>query len=187
MSTVAFNNGVSTVAFNNGVRDTVNFDFAWRFSHATEPRYDQCSFEQNVNYGKGYIWQGSLDSKEECCNECANRETCRAWDWNGHTCFVKDNDDEKQVQVGKWSGRLAGRSNSTEPAQSSVTFNDTAWAVVDTPHDMGLSQQAHCMQGGRRLQTVGSFAHNCTGWYRKHYHLPAAWKGSVVWVYFEGI
>ena len=25
------------------------------------------------------------------------------------------------------------------------------------------------------------------GWYRKHFNVPAEWKGSSVWVYFEGI
>ena len=30
------------------VRETVNFDLAWRFRPAVEPRYQQCVFEQNV-------------------------------------------------------------------------------------------------------------------------------------------
>ena len=25
-----------------------------------------------------------------------------------------------------------------------------------------------------------------TGWYRKHFKLPAAWSGKSVWLYFEG-
>ena len=73
-------------------RETVNFDFAWRFQQAAEPRYQQCTFEQNVNYGVGYIWSGVTATKEDCCNECVNRDTCRAWDWNGHFCWVKVRD-----------------------------------------------------------------------------------------------
>ena len=33
-------------------RETVNFDFAWRFQRAVEPRYPQCAAaQQGVNYG----------------------------------------------------------------------------------------------------------------------------------------
>ena len=37
-------------------RETVNFDYAWRFQAAVEPRYEMCTFEQNMNYGVGQIW-----------------------------------------------------------------------------------------------------------------------------------
>ena len=47
-------------------RQTVNFDFAWRYQPAAEPRYERsCTFEQNVNYGAGYFWTGVVGSKEE--------------------------------------------------------------------------------------------------------------------------
>ena len=26
-----------------------------------------------------------------CCNECANHDTCRAWDWNGRWCWLSEN------------------------------------------------------------------------------------------------
>ena len=28
---------------------------------------------------------------------------------------------------------------------------------------------------------------NCSGFYRKHFKLPASWKNGVTWVYFEGV
>jgi hypothetical protein len=31
-------------------REVVNFDFAWRYQAAVEPRYRQCVFEPNVSY-----------------------------------------------------------------------------------------------------------------------------------------
>ena len=31
------------------------------------------------------------------------------------------------------------------------------------------------------------FGNNCSGWYRKHFSLPATWEGGVTWVYFEGV
>jgi hypothetical protein len=80
-------------------RETVNFDFAWGFQRAAEPRYQQCTFQQNVTYGTGQIWAGATASKEECCNECANHETCRAWAWDGHECLVRDNSAASSVEV----------------------------------------------------------------------------------------
>ena len=58
-------------------RQVLNFDFAWRYAEGVEPRDSQCSYEQGVNYGRGYIWQGATASYQECCSECANRPTCK--------------------------------------------------------------------------------------------------------------
>ena len=79
---------------------------------------------------------------------------------------------------------------------------------------MARSRQAECLGGGRRRRkraevaggggdaggdsavaaqepitppAITPFVNNCSGWYRKHFALPAAWKDGVTWVYFEGI
>ena len=181
-------------------REVVNFDFAWRFSHALEPRVRECEFEQGVNYGEGYIWQGVTASYQECCNECANRQTCLAWDWSDsdRTCFVKDNAAAKKIEQGRWSGRLAAPwpVNDSTPAQAQHDFNDSAWEIVDTPHDYGRDRELRCLQGGRRRRSLlqdadfasdgpVTFDHNCSGWYRKSFFLPAAWSAGVTWVYVE--
>ena len=266
-------------------RETVNFDFAWRFQRAVEPRYPQCAAaQQGVNYGSGQIWAGATASKEECCNECANHETCRAWAWDGHECVVRDNSAESNAQVtcaagtklgggsihaanltsvqaavlwcrassrcagftahtpscsgsgggeeeqqyefhdswgvqhkstspgwaswvvprppppGHWSGRLSPPwpVNATPPAQSSASYNDSAWEVVDAPHDFGRTRMLHCQATGRRRRlelaalgaapSVGAdFVNNCSGWYRKHFSLPSEWRRGVTWIYFEGV
>ena len=37
-------------------RDTVNFDFGWRYAPVQEQRYlAQCTFVENMNYGQGNI------------------------------------------------------------------------------------------------------------------------------------
>eukprot|EP01051_Picozoa_sp_SAG22_P009089 SAG22_NODE_732_length_7583_cov_3.250134_1_plen_111_part_00 len=82
-----------------GSREMVNFDFAWRFHRAEEPCYHQCAFELGANFGTGQIWAGITASKEECCNECANHDTCRAWAWNGHSCVVRDNSPLLRLRV----------------------------------------------------------------------------------------
>eukprot|EP00729_Bicosta_minor_P007835 gene7834-393_t len=201
-------------------RQTVNFDFGWRHTQSIEPRYGQCgaAMSQQYQWGQGYIWQGRTPSWEECCNECANRETCRAWDWNGRICYVKDNAEGPNPSQGRWAGKLElpwpAANASTIPPRAQVTFNDEGWGVVDAPHDMARSRQAECLGGGRRRRkraevaggggdavgdsavaaqepitppAITPFVNNCSGWYRKHFALPAAWKDGVTWVYFEGI
>lgn len=181
-------------------REIVNFDFAWRFEPAVEPRYEQCTFEQGVEYGTGQIWYGQTSSKEECCNECSNRETCRSWYWNGRWCVAKDNADSKKAAPGRWSGRLSAPwSANAAPLRSTEKYNDSAWELVDAPHDFGRKRMLNCQADGRRRRLESetdvasiadaepAFVNNCSGWYRKHFKLPAEWRTGVTWVYFEGV
>ena len=88
-------------------RDTVNFDFGWRYAPVQEQRYlAQCTFVENMNYGQGNIAAVNTDSKEACCSECANREDCLGWDWNGKICYLKDNAEGGRAEKGRWSGKL---------------------------------------------------------------------------------
>ena len=154
----------------------------------------------------GFIWQGPRSSYQECCNECANRETCRSWDWNGNICYVKDNASGRKTEKGRWSGVVAESwtKNSTYswagrsvPAQALTAYADASWEVVDAPHDAGRGREGHCLGGGRRrLAAAGDatanasstdYLNNCSSWYRKHFRLPSAWKIGATWIYFEGV
>lgn len=176
-------------------RLTVNFDFAWRYQDAVEPRFQQCTFEQGVNYGEGYIWTGATGSKEECCNACVNHDTCRAWDWDGRHCWVKDNSVAKKAEPGRWSGRLGSPwpANATIPTHAQPDFDDSGWAVVDAPHDYGRSRERTCQATGRRRRLESDesvdLTNNCSGWYRHHFALPSEWQktGGVTWIYFEAV
>jgi hypothetical protein len=176
--------------------DVVNFDFAWRFTQGIEPRYEQCKYEKDRNIGAKYMWTGHTATKEECCNECANRDTCRAWDWNGRQCWVKNNTDGNVTSANHWSGVVASwpTDNSTVPARAELDYDDASWEVVDAPHDMGKGREMRCLRNGRRLMAADEgnsetapFINNCSGWYRKHFNLPSAWKDGVTNVYFEGV
>jgi len=67
------------------------------------------------------------------------------------------------------------------PPEAKPGFDDSAWKVVDTPHDMLIG-------GAFSPNNPESFAFLARGkgWYRKHMTLPAEWKGQAVWLYFEG-
>ena len=202
----------ATVNFDGeqAARATVNFDFGWRFAPAQEQRYlAQCTFVENMNYGQGNIASIRSDTKEDCCSECANREGCLSWDWSvqrwGGRCYLKDNAEGGKAEKGKWSGKLqasftknssfAWPRNQAVPTRALPAFDDSSWEVVDAPHDFGRERIDNCLGGGRRrLQTAGGNAtaaaavvHNCSGFYRKHFKLPAEWQGGVTWVYFEGV
>ena len=65
---------------------------------------------------------------------------------------------------------------------SSKDFDDSSWELVDLPHD-GI------INGTYDQSAVRSHAYLPlnTMWYRKHFNLPAEWKGKSIWVYFEGV
>jgi hypothetical protein len=60
-------------------------------------------------------------------------------------------------------------------------FDDSAWELIDTPHDMGITGK----HDPANNPTQG-FLPRTSGWYRKHFKVPAEWKGSSVYVYIEG-
>jgi beta-galactosidase len=63
-------------------------------------------------------------------------------------------------------------------------FDDRAWRRLDLPHDWsieGVPQEA--APGGGR---VGYFPSG-VGWYRKTFRLPAAARGRMAWVEFDGV
>jgi len=200
--------GLASSATTLASRSTVNFDFGWRFAASAEQRFEaQCSFEENMNFGQGSIWAGPTASKEECCSECANRELCMSWDWNGHLCYNKDNAVGAKAEHGRWSGRLgssftknasfAWPGDRAVPVQAQLAYDDSSWEVVDAPHDFGRERMETCLGGGRRRlsdESDGALTaepirpmQNCSGFYRKHFSLPAAWRGGVTYVYFEGV
>lgn len=68
------------------------------------------------------------------------------------------------------------------PAEARADYDDSGWEVVNAPHDM-LIVQGYSQENNPKMAYI---ARN-VGWYRKHFRLPSEWKGSAVWVYFEGI
>lgn len=71
------------------------------------------------------------------------------------------------------------------PAESKVIYDDTGWQAVQLPHDGLIASSmslAACPDGcsGR------SYLPRHVLWYRKQFALPAAWKGSNIFLDFEG-
>lgn len=72
--------------------------------------------------------------------------------------------------------------NAPAAGAETTTFNDANWRHLDLPHDWAIEgpfdRKYDCRMGG--LPVHG------TGWYRKHFKMPAAAKDKVVRIEFEG-
>eukprot|EP01050_Picozoa_sp_SAG11_P002810 SAG11_NODE_147_length_14771_cov_3.279648_2_plen_730_part_00 len=77
-------------------------------------------------------------------------------------------------------------SPSDHPEQAQPSYDDSGWQVVNVPHDMNVDQAPERIAceygcGGR------SFLARHSGWYRKHFRVPADWAGEHISVEFEGV
>ena len=64
------------------------------------------------------------------------------------------------------------------------SFADSSWRKVDLPHDWSIEARPEKDNPGGAGE--GFFAGG-TGWYRKSFQAPAAWKGKRVSVEFDGV
>ena len=168
-------------------REVVNFDFGWRY-HWGNPTV-ACSpnaFPKNCsNVEYAGLNKNEASTAEACMNACCIDPSCAIWQfepsvtnssggcWMGQsdTCFNNS----------KWIGGCRDVP-SINVGPAARNFSDSMWDLVDVPHDPVV--------GGTYDQN-GPASHaylpqNAT-WYRKHFGLPAEWKGRSIWIYFDGI
>jgi hypothetical protein len=184
-------------------REVVNFDFAWRhhLGHDSgpspappSPRQANCTAgEVGVNWGTGGRSHSNVHDVGKCCALCAADPSCGCWDLNTKEgeCWTKSECANKVSEKDRTSALLPGANptpgpaptpGGTPPSQALPGFDDSKWLLVDAPHDM-LIHQAYDPNGSGKM----AFIHRNVGWYRKHFKLPAEWKGSSIWIYFEGV
>ena len=159
----------------------------------------------------GFAWYGlhyqSAKDSKSCAQACCKDTTCWTWQFSAQLgCWVgipngKRNDTS-------WKG---GARNSTipprppspapdtpaglpiNPAAAKVNYDDSKWRLLDLPHDYVVEQAYNANvpsdQGpGRPKGGAGqSYLPRNVSYYRKHFNLPADWKGNAVWIYFEGV
>jgi len=65
-----------------------------------------------------------------------------------------------------------------------VTFDDSAWRKLDVPHDWSIEGpfDQNAPTGG-----AGGYLPASVGWYRKHFSLPADYKGKRTFIEFDGV
>ena len=148
----------------------------------------------------------------DCRGACSTTPGCLAWQYGVHadvggglnSCYIHDAAlgtppvCTKTAPPTKTVGNpppysiMHGESREAVPPllqdRGGVTFKETAfddskWAAVDAPHDF-IKAGAYAESAAWKH---GFMPRNVTGWYRKRFHLPAAWKGGATFVRFEGV
>ncbi len=83
-------------------------------------------------------------------------------------------------------GALAlGAGAQAVPAAAWPEFEDSAWELIDVPHDMNIrgDYDQSADPGGIDY----TYLPRSNGWYWKHFNLPGEYNGSSVWLDFEGM
>lgn len=63
-------------------------------------------------------------------------------------------------------------------------FNDANWRILDLPHDWSIEGKPDSLNP---TGNDGGYFPAGTGWYRKKFMAPAAWKGKQISICFEGV
>ncbi|XP_065180029.1 beta-galactosidase BoGH2A-like [Sycon ciliatum] len=177
------------------------FDYGWRFqlgdaSGSTNTTCPASEFPKNLTGVEiSGLHRSDAQTLETCRGACCLDPTCEVWQWAG---------TPDEHQLGCWIGQMGpmhhnsprwqsggrdispGPRPTAPPATSGPTsrgYNDSSWALVDAPHD-GIIGGVYSQDASG---SHGYLPFNIT-WYRKHFNLPAEWKGqSAISVYFEGV
>ena len=74
----------------------------------------------------------------------------------------------------------------TVPPEAEPGYNDKDWKIVNAPHDSLIGLQVDNYQCPNGC-SGHSYIPRDVSWYRKHFTLPADWKGGLVSLYFAGV
>ena len=172
-------------------RETINFDFGWRFKlgEGVVPQCPEESFPRNLNGVQCHQLSKSkgASNADDCRGMCCADVMCAIWQYSRAAgCWIGQSDDCKQ-KSNDWvgGGREVPAKPLPPPALDKSTehdYNDTDWTIVDLPHDALITGEY--TQDGPQKQ---AFLLKNKTYYRKHFSIPNDWKGMSIWVYFEGV
>ena len=172
-------------------REVVNFDFGWRFHLGNGAANFSCpssAFPTNLsNVECQGLGKNPAMTEDSCRDECCADPSCAIWQFEADCnasncgCWMGQSQDCSNPNK-KWAGGGRSVPSPIPFGPTSRDYNDADWGIVDTPHDFVIA--GNYSQGGPRSH---AYLPQNTSWYRKHFNLPLDWKGSSVWVYFEGI
>eukprot|EP01065_Artemidia_motanka_P007129 TRINITY_DN1351_c0_g2_i2.p1 TRINITY_DN1351_c0_g2~~TRINITY_DN1351_c0_g2_i2.p1 ORF type:complete len:1015 (+),score=324.33 TRINITY_DN1351_c0_g2_i2:64-3045(+) len=184
------------VSAGTSASDHLAFGYGWRFhlgdDAAGGPGPGTCEYERIDGYAcTGMDHNPNRFSEQDCATACCYDPNCYVYQTNragnaATNCF-HGGKDAVCTKGGKGALAAGGRRTSVPPIRRSSPFaradyNDAAWTIVDAPHDFSINGT---------FTDNGDVHHGYlprnVSWYRKHFKLPASWKGSTVQVEFEGV
>ena len=164
-------------------RATVSLNFGVRTAPDTSapPTCDVSVYNISLNNQRCMGLSSLPASDPASCAAAACAAGVQCWQWlAGQGCWAGVPDSCSPV-----SDAWVGGASPTQPPgpppppagapAAQPAFDDSAWLLVDTPHDAtvtGLYNQT--ANGGE------GFLPSPKTWYRKHFIAPAAWKGQAV-------
>lgn len=172
-------------------REVINFDFGWRFHLGEATGNFSCpssAFPTNLSNVECLgLKRNSATTEDSCRNACCDDPSCAIWQFeascNSSSCGCwTGQSDNCSTPNKKWVGGGRKVPSPVPAGPTSRDYNDTDWEIVDTPHDFVIDGKY--AQDGPRSH---AYLPQNISWYRKHFNLPLDWKGSSIWVYFEGI
>ena len=170
-------------------REDLNFNFGWRFSLGHTIQCPATAFSgklDDVQCDGLLPIKNKKATEKECRDACCEDVLCAAWQYS----------QKRGCYLGQYAGDCSRKSEGMTGEQRAIPaalppagngpgskeFDDSAWVIVDLPYD-GIINGTF---DENNLETHGYLPLNTT-WYRKHFNLPAEWKGHSIWVYFEGV
>ena len=140
----------------------------------------------------------NANTADECQAACCTDYSCLVWQWeqgsssSGAGCWL-GNDCSQNTTNSAW---LSGMRSAPQPPNPpmpntpctnasqpcSQSYNDSAWRVVNTPHDFVV--EGNFSESADRGHGYLPFNKS---WYRKTFTLDATLQGQLVWLDFDGV
>lgn len=160
-------------------REDLNFNFGWRFSLGYTIQCPATAFSgklDDVQCDGLLPIKNRKATEEECRDACCEDVLCAAWQYSQKRgCYLGQYTGDCSKMSEGMTGEQRAIPAALPPAGSgpgSKEFDDSAWVIVDLPYD-GIINGSF---DENNLETHGYLPLNTT-WYRKHFNLPAEWKG----------
>lgn len=166
-------------------RVTVSTDFGWRTAQATL----SCVFPTPTGPGvqcQGLSYASDGNASATACAAAACSRRVAMWQWapgRGGECWVGSpqpplNCTAQGTDPEAWVGAYAPSSGGPPPPnapEAQPSFDDSAWRLLDTPHDATVEGAYDKSANGGE-----GFLPSVQQWYRKHFFTPEAWRGQAV-------
>lgn len=176
-------------------RVSVSIDLGWRFYYGTPN--DQCNTLFNQNYtGQQCDGLGSASlatTPEACQDACCDSPSCQIWQFSnaplpGGGCWIGLVPEGGCNPDNNW----VSFANTSRPVQAppfaAPGYDDSAWQVVDAPHDFIITgANASASPYDPNSDGGQAFIPKSVGAYRKHFVLPSDWQGTHIELYTEGV